>query len=206
MTQENYIYIVFSATPYLMGRAIRRITGESYNHASIALDENLTRMYGFARRYYRIPLYGGFVKESHARYHVNGKTANIRLCRLPVTREQYEGIESRLATMHSRAEDYIYNHISALAALFHRPIPAKNAYTCVEFCIEILHSAGVDLEPGKFYSVGDVEKLLRPFVIYTGPMPDGGEEDAAYYAKRPVFSPTWVTLREIFRLLPRLGG
>lgn len=206
MTQQRYIYVVFSATPYLIGRAIRRITGECYNHASIALDRDLTRMYGFARRYYRIPLYGGFVKESHARYHVNGRSTDIRLCRIPVTREQYEALETRLATMHSRAKDYIYNHFSALGALIRKPIPARDAYTCVEFCVEILHDLGICVDPGKYYSVGDIEKLLRGFTVYTGPMPYSGEADTDYYAKRPVFSPTWVTLREIFKLLPRLGA
>lgn len=202
----KHIYVVFSATPYIVGKAIRHITGEEYNHASIALDADLSRMYGFARRYYRIPLYGGFVKESLARYRIGGKAADIRLCRLPVSEAQYRALEERLATMHSRAQDYIYNHISALGALLHKRVPARDAYTCVEFCVEILHDLGIALDPGKYYSIGDVEEMLRPFAVYTGPIPAPKEKDEAYYAWRPVFSPTWVTLRELFKLLPRLGG
>jgi hypothetical protein len=67
--QTQYVYIVFSSTPYRIGKFIRRLTREAYNHVSIALDPDLTKMYGFARRYYRTPFYGGFVRESLSRYH-----------------------------------------------------------------------------------------------------------------------------------------
>lgn len=203
---QHYIYVVFSATPYLIGKAIRRITGEVYNHASIALDEDLTRMYGFARRYYRTPLYGGFVRESRSRYHVNGKSTHIHLCRLPVTEQQHKALEAQLTQMYSKRDQYIYNHLSALGALFHKPIKAKEAYTCVEFCVQILHELGIDADPNKYYSVGDLEQLLHPFAIYTGPMPSDGEFDAVYYAKKPIPHPTLTTLRDIFKLLPRLGA
>lgn len=202
----NHIYVVFSATPYIIGRAIRKITGEKYNHASIALDPDLTQMYSFARRFYRTPLYGGFVKESRARYHLGNKASQICICKIPVTQEQYTAIDYKLTTMYSRADAYIYNHISALGAMLRRQIPAKDAYTCVEFCTRILHDLGMDVDPAKYHSVCDLEQLLSEHVIYTGPMPADGKDDTAYYAKRPVSSPTWVTLREIFKLLPRLGA
>ncbi len=201
---QNYIYIVFSATPYLMGKMIRRITGETYNHVSIALDEELTQMYGFARRHFRTPLYGGFVKESHARYHFNGKSTQICLCKLPVTQEQYTALQDNLTTMQQQEKDYLYNHISAMGALIHKPIPAKNAYTCIEFCVQILHDAGVDIDPKKYYSVGNVAKMLEQFVIYTGPMPNNGEEDPAFFAKQSALPSAWRTVRDICKLVPRI--
>ena len=203
---QKHIYVVFSATPYLIGHAIRRITGEVFNHTSIALDEDLTRMYGFARRYYRTPLYGGFVRESRSRYQVNGKGTQIRICKLPVTAEQFSALETLLEGMYDRKDTYIYNHISALGALVRKPIRARDAYTCVEFCVEVLHSMGIPLDPHKFYSVGDVERMLMPYTVYTGPMQDADEFDAAYYSKKPIPFPTLTTLREMCKLLPRLGA
>lgn len=202
---QDHIYIVFSATPYFIGKAIRKITGETYNHASIALDEDLSRMYGFARRYYRTPLYGGFVRETLSRYHVNGQSTQVQICKLPVTTEQYITVEKRLTRMHEAKDVYIYNHISALGALLRKPIRAMNAYTCVEFCVEILHELGLDLDPKKYYSVGDVEKILRTYEVYTGPMPQCQEFDEAYYAKKPVAHPTLTTVCELLKILPRLG-
>ena len=86
--EKQHIYVVFSSTPYKMGKFIRAMTRESYNHVSIALDESLSQMYSFSRRYYRTPLYGGFVHESRSRYHVNGDATRICLCALPVTSQQ----------------------------------------------------------------------------------------------------------------------
>jgi len=106
----NNIYVVFSATPYLIGKAIRHVTGQTYNHVSIALDENLAQMYGFARRFYRTPLYGGFVKETLSRYQVNGKATQICVCKLPVTEDQYNALAARLNIMFSdkkRSNDQI---------------------------------------------------------------------------------------------------
>lgn len=202
--KQYSIFVVFSSTPYFIGKMIRRITGETYNHVSIALDADLSRMYSFARRYYRTPFYGGFVRESHSRYHVNGKNTDICLCRLPVTGRQYETLEALLTQMCNNKEQYIYNHLSAMGALFHKRIKAKDAYTCTEFCVPILHSLGIDLDPDQYYSVGDVERLLRPFAIYTGPMPASGEYDTVYYAKKPIPHPILTTLRDICKLIPRL--
>ena len=75
MEQQKSLYVLFSATPYRMGKCIRFITGEPYNHVSIATEEDLRECYGFARRYYETPFYGGFVTERPSRYIHNGPAA-----------------------------------------------------------------------------------------------------------------------------------
>lgn len=198
-----YIYIVFSATPYRMGKFIRRFTGEAYNHVSIALDEKLTRMYGFARRYYHTPFYGGFVRESLSRYHVNGNATQVRVCRIAVTSAQYEDLEQLLLQMEQDQEHYLYNHLSAAASIFRRPVKVCNAYTCVEFCVRILNELGIEADPERYYTVGQIETLLLPYSIYTGPIPDAREYDAVYYARKPLAHPTLTTLKAITELLRR---
>lgn len=199
----QFVYIVFSATPYRIGKFIRAFTKETYNHASIALDEQLTRMYGFSRRYYRTPFYGGFVRESLSRYHVCGKATDVRICRLPVTKAQYEALEQLLLQMEQEQERYLYNHLSAAACLFRRPVKIKDAYTCIEFCVRILKDLGIDVDPDQYYTVGQVEQLLRAYAIYTGPMPQPQEYDAVYYAPKPVAHPTFTTFKAIAALLRR---
>lgn len=197
------IYVVFSATPYKIGKLIRGLTRENYNHISIALDEDLTRMYGFARRYYRTPFYGGFVRESRSRYHLNGKAADIRICRLPVTPLQYQALYHTLEGMHQNQNAYPYNHLSVATALFHHPVKVRDAYTCIEFCVHILHTLGIDLDPDKYYSIGELEQLLRPYTIYTGPMPAPEEYDYDFYAQKPLRQPVVATLSSILTLLRR---
>jgi len=201
---EKYLYIIFASTPYKIGKMIRRITGDTYNHACIALDENLEQMYGFARRYYHTPLYGGFVRESISRYHVNGESAQMRVCRIPVTEEQYKTLSQLLADMLKRQEHYIYNHLSALCALFHKPLKIKDAFICVEFVVHILHSVGIPLDPNHYYSVGDLEALMRPYEFYTGPAPDTEIIDTTYYAQKPLPHPIITTFCAIFELFERL--
>lgn len=202
--EQRYIYIVFSSTPYKVGKLIRKVTREEYNHVSISLDEALTQMYSFSRRYYRLPLYGGFVHESRSRYHIEGRATQICVCALPVTTRQYVTLQSLLLDMHRKNRLYIYNHLSALGAIIHMPIRAKDAYTCVEFCVKILRDLGVDIKPGKYYSVGDIHALLGSYTVYTGIMPEPDSFDESYFAKKPVSYPALTTLRDMFKLLPRL--
>lgn len=204
--ENRYLYIVFSSTPYRVGKMIRKFTREAYNHVSIALDGDLNQMYGFARRYYHTPLYGGFVKESTSRYHFNGQTAQVRICRLPVTGAQYQQISTRLHTMHAQKEQYLYNYLSVFVAPFRRLVPVKNAYICVEFCARLLQEISFPVERRKYYSVGDLEALLRPYAVYSGPIPDTHGLDEAYYAEKPIPHPIWTSLRSFLALFPRLGN
>lgn len=203
---DAYLYIVISSTPYRMGKAIRRFTREPYNHVSISLDPELTQMYGFARRYFHTPFYGGFVRESTSRYRFDGQAATIRLCRIPVTGQQYQQVKTRLETMYGEKERYLYNYFSALAALFRRRLRVQDSYTCIEFATEVLWELGLPVDPEKYYSVGDLEALLRPYAVYTGAIPDTADYDAAYYGKKPVPHPVLASLRSFFALFPRLGA
>ena len=183
--EQKYLYFVLSRTPYKIGRLIRAFTREEYNHASIALSTN-DAMYSFARRHRCKALFAGFVKESVARYHLNGQPAQIKVFRLPVTTEQHQNIANILEKMYAHRYQYLYNHLSAISAMWKKLTPAKNALICVEFCIHILHRIGYDVDPDRYYSVCDLGKLLDGHCIYTGPMPVPNEEDPDYFDLRPV--------------------
>lgn len=183
---------------------IRRCTGEPYNHVSIALDPELKEMFSFARRYYRTPLYGGFVKETPSRFCVNGRHAYIQVCKLPVTTEQHQALSQRLQHMLTHQDYYLYNHLSALTAVLHHPVALKEAYTCVEFCVECLHRLGLPVTPGKYYSLEMLRQLLKEQVVYTGYIQDPGDFDPVFYHRRPVTYPLLCTLRDMVALLPRL--
>ena len=200
---QNYLYVLFSATPYRMGRMIRLVTGEPFNHVAIAMEEDLTKLYAFARRYYHTPFYGGFVTERPYRYHHNGATAQIRLYRLPVTEEQWNRLHKRLSDMSTKAEHYLYNHLSAAAAPFHRKIRVKDAYTCAEFTVSILQELGLDFNSRRFYSIGDIAERLVPYHFYDGEFPVPPEEGSAFFASKPVRHPVFTSARDIFALFWR---
>lgn len=203
--EEQNLYVVFASTPYKMGRMIRCVTGAEYNHVSISLDPNLKTMYGFARRYKRTPFYGGFVIEKPCRYKVNGKNAHIKVCKLPVSKAGFQSIKSLISSMEQQKEQYLYNHLSVFGMPLKKRVPVKNAYICVEFCIQVLQLAGMDVDPEKYYSLQQTEALLEPYVIYTGPMLQDDSTDPVFYAKKPVPHPILTSVKSMFALLPRIG-
>jgi hypothetical protein len=107
--------------------------------------------------------------------------------------------------MYTNANAYLYNHFSVLGALFRKPIRVKDAYTCVEFCVNILRKLGFVPESHRYYTVGNLEQMLASYTVYTGDMYPCTEYDTAYYAKWPVPFPVLTSFRDICRLLPRLA-
>ena len=200
---QRYLYVVFSSTPNKMGKTIRAFTGSRYNHVSIALDESLSQMYSFARRFYRTPFYGGFVKESLSRYHIGGQSAQICVGRLPVTEKQYQGLKTHLAEMHQRQDRYLYNHLSALAVPFRRRIKIRDTSICVDFVSQLLGSVGI-IPENKYYSVTELERLLRPYGFYSGPAPEATVYDATYFSPKPVPHPVITTALAFIELAERL--
>ena len=199
---QRYVYIVFSATPYKIGKLIRTITKERYNHVSLALDRELENMYSFARRYYHTPFYGGFVRESRARYHLNGVPAQVKICRLAVSEKDFEDLAQRLRKMYERREDFLYNHISVLTVPFRRLVHLKDAAICTEFVAGQLQELGMAVDSRRYYSVGALEQLLADQTVYEGDAPKALQEDPAFFAHHPV--PYFTTARTFGRLLQRL--
>lgn len=203
--EQRYLYIVFSATPYRMGRLIRFVTREPYNHVSIATEGDLKRLYAFARRYYRTPLYGGFVTEEPCRYHHKGSTAQICLCRLPLSDSQWLTLESRLQRMEESPRRYLYNHISALLAPLHCKVSVPDAFTCAEFTISVLQELGFPFRENRFYTICQIAQRLEPFRIYSGEFPVPEKEDEIFFAVRPLRHPFYSITLDILKLFWRMA-
>lgn len=188
-----------------MGRCIRFVTGEPYNHVSIATEQDLSDLCAFARRYYHTPFYGGFVSEQPCRYHHNGRTARIALYRLPVTGEQYNALQQRLAKMNASADRYLYNHLSALAAPFHCKITIRDAYTCAEFTVSVLQQLGFGLSTRKFYTISDIQQKLAEYHLYTGEFPLPNQLGSRFFDTSAVPHPVFASTRDILRLFWRMA-
>ena len=201
---DNYIYIIFSATPSRIGRTIRFVVREPYNHVSISLDEEMENMFGFARRHYNTPFWGGFVRESLSRYHIGTESADVCICKLPVTAQQFKQTEALLNQMQISSNKYIYNYISAISSLIHKRVQVKDAYTCVEFCVHILKNLGFEVTEKEYYTVCGLQKQLSPYIHYTGKMPLPVKPDTDYLSRQPAVMGMIVSCRDILRLIPRL--
>ncbi|MBQ7002138.1 MAG: hypothetical protein IJN67_14070 [Oscillospiraceae bacterium] len=203
MEQQKCLYILFSATPYRIGKCIRFITGEPYNHVSIATEEDLRECYGFARRFYETPFYGGFVTERPSRYIHNGCVSKIRLYRLPLTNAQWLKLDTLLQNMRSQPERYLYNHLSAMMAPMHLKVRVRDAFTCAEFVVSVLSRLGFDFDPTRFYTIGGIAKRLEDYHVYTGQFPTMGEKDHTFFQPHPLPHPVYTSAMSIFALLWR---
>lgn len=203
MNEQKYLYILFSATPYRMGRWIRFVTGEPYNHVSIATEDDLRECYSFARRYCCTPFYGGFVREHPSRYYHNGRISRIRLYRLPLTQMQWQKLEDTISYMCGHADRFLYNHLSVLTAPVHRKVQVRDAFTCAEFVVSVLSSLGFDFNPKRFYTIGSIAKRLSDYHIYTGKFPAEDDEDSVFFHPHPLRHPIFASARSFFTLLWR---
>ena len=201
------IYIVFSATPYKMGRMIRTVLHSRYNHISLAFDEDLSTMYSFARFHVNFPLYGGFVTESLRRHFNGGHSSLIKVCRLEIKDENYRCLRQFVSDMESNGGRYIYNFYSAMFTPLHIRCLIRDSYTCSEFVGDALSIAGLDIPRGTFHSLKKTERILSPFVIYEGECalyadaPDWGSDH--FPEKMGRISGTAATARSFGRLTAR---
>ena len=204
-SKTKYVYILFSATPYRMGRWIRHVTGEPYNHVAIATDESLRDLYSFARRFYRTPFYGGFVTEHPDRYRHKGQISDVRMYRLPVTEQRWKKLNKRLLEMQEHPEHYLYNHLSVLAVPLGRKVAVQDAYTCAEFVVSALSDLGYGYDPARFYSIAQIAEPLENYHIYTGKFPAENGSDPTFFQSRPVPHPALVTARSMLQLCWRVA-
>jgi len=165
---QKHIYIVFSCTGTRIGAMIRYVTRNKYNHVSIALEGELSKMYSFTRYRANAPFVAGFSEESPLRYFCDN--TDVKICSIPVSDEKYNEVFTYIDNIQKNAKRYIYNYLSALLVPTGKKICIPDAYTCLEFGVHILSRYGVieGVSDRSFYNIVDLEKLLESYVAYEG--------------------------------------
>ena len=193
------IYVVISATKSKMGKCIRLLTNNSYNHVSISFDEDLSDMVSFARYYREMPFYGGYVHESIERYN----DAEIILYKITLDDESYHNVRSEVRKFEENTKDYVYHTINAFLCPFNKEIYIEHAYTCLSFVLTLLNKTQLKLP--RIYSIKEFMKLIEPFKIYEGSLEEFYlKSDPKYlknFSKTEIFLKTYSQQR---KLLTRL--
>lgn len=141
---KKKIYIVMTQTGTLLSRVLKLLSKDTYNHASIALDDKLEEMYSFGRLNAYNPFVGGFVKES-PNYGTFKRFSNTdaMIVTLEITCEQYENVKKMLSLMYLEKEKYHYNYKGLFAAFFVKQIKKINRFYCSEFVKHVLTENGI---------------------------------------------------------------
>lgn len=194
----QHLYVMLSRTDTGMGRLIRFVTGEEYNHVSLCLDGDLQHFVSFARYRRDVPLAGGYVPETAARLRACGKSMPVRIYKIDICQEDADQL-AELFQMAGRTS-LVYNSLGALLGRWHIRCAIPGAYTCLEFAGRIL---------GNFYStITALEEALEGFEIYHGELFDilnsSTRRDDVFFEKRGFGRGTWDTLKHFKTLLWRI--
>ena len=165
------VYIMITQTGTKFSKVLQLFTQAPYNHASIALDENLESLYSFARQNLYIPIFAGFVKEDIN----NGvyKSHDNTLCeiyRISITEKQYISLQKSIDEFEKNEDKYGYNFLGLLTMLFNIPYHRAHHYVCSQFVAYLLHdSKSINFK--KHYSLirpHDFTSLSELDLIYSG--------------------------------------
>lgn len=169
------VYIVLTQTGTILSRAVKLYTGKQYNHASIALDEDLEELYSFGRVNPYNAFVGGFVKEginigTFKRFY----NTKAQVYSMDVTDEQYEAIKYNIYDIRDKKDDYTFNFKGILFAAVNYKYSGENRFYCSEFVKYVLEQSNVNtkalpsiIRPEDFRNLDNMklcyEGLLRDY-------------------------------------------
>lgn len=186
------VYLLLTDTGTVFSTAIKKYTRKPYNHASLALDQQLTEVYSFARKKVYNPFIGGFVQEDVTKHLLYGASCEI-YC-LTITPLQYEQLQRILNQFEQDKARYKYNLLGVLAIPLHRDIYRENAYFCSQFVAYAIGQAGISLidKPAHLITPDDFRQCEQVELVYAGKVQDYLIQEKPEFALEPE-----ATLREL---------
>ncbi|GKX31201.1 hypothetical protein SH1V18_36810 [Vallitalea longa] len=174
-------YIMLSDTGSVLNRLIKFYTKVPYNHVSLALDEDLNEMYSFGRKFPRNPLIGGFVREYiHEGTYARFKNTKCLVCRMDITKEQYDELVKNIEHFKKRKRRYYYNILGIFTVLLNIPVRVPYGYVCTHFVSHIYERSGVKLFNKRSTLVSTVDfyhlDKLRLHKVYEGKLSEFNHE------------------------------
>lgn len=174
------VYIVLTQTGTILSLAVKLYTGKQYNHASIALDEDLEELYSFGRVNPYNAFVGGFVKEG-----INKGTfkrfsnTKAKIYSMEVTDEQYEAIKENIYDIRDRKDCYHFNFLGIIFAGVNKNYERKNRFYCSQFVKHVLDEGNVNTNKlPKVVKPQDFERLNNLSCIYEGLLKNYTKESA----------------------------
>jgi len=201
--EENFVYVVFIVTNTNIGKMIRLFTRNQFSHVTLAFDQDLRKMYSFARYRINSPISGGFVVEQPKRYLMGNKDVFVKICKLTISQEEHRYIQTELSYFNNNKEEMIYNTLNAVLSLWNKKIDARNTYTCLEFVTHLLHMENV-------MSIRQLEQSLDQYLIYQGSLKKIARMEQyfedEFFQKRHVFGVFVDTVYHFKRVIGRALG
>lgn len=163
------IYIILTHTGTTLSKIIKTYTRCEFSHVSIALDEDLNRMYSFGRLHPYNPFWGGFVHEAidKGTFKRFKKTVAV-VYGLEIEDEQYDLIEKNIARMQAEKEKYKFNIIGLVGVVLKIKMGRKNSFYCAEFVKYLIERAEITNDLPEIIKPEDFKKIQGLEQLYTG--------------------------------------
>lgn len=138
------IYLLLTRTGTLFSRFLGLFEKQKYIHVSLGLDEELSELYSYGRRYLYFPLLSGFVKEDpEGPIYGHFTKAVCKVSSLEITKEQYEKLLHILDDFKMNRKKTRYGFINLIFMNFHLSYPRKYRLVCSQFVGKALAEAGI---------------------------------------------------------------
>ena len=142
--ETRKIYIILTYTGTVLSKIIKYYTKAEFSHISIALDENLDRMYSFGRLNPYNPFIGGFVVEGiNIGTFKRFKNTKAAVYSIEITNNEYKKIKSAIKKIKRKQSIYKFNVIGLFASGFNIKVKKDNSFYCAEFIKYLLDEAKV---------------------------------------------------------------
>ena len=132
-------FVLLSRSQTSIARKIRKVTGDTFSHSSLAFDERLETLVSFARRFRCVPVPAGLVREHlDAGYLGHHQNIFLRLFEFEVSEDALLKMKGRVDNMLREYKRYKYDIKGLFAS--HKGIRKERPYRyfCSGFVSEIL--------------------------------------------------------------------
>ena len=170
MFKLKKIYIVLTYSGTNLSKIIKHWTKDEFSHVSIALDEDLQKMYSFGRLHPYNPFWAGLVHEvpNEGTYKRFFRT-KTNIYSIEVEDQQFVNLRNIIYNMLENRKKYNINIIGLLAIGFKKEIKMHNYFYCAEFVKYVLEKANIDVNlPEKMVRPEDFKSIENKTLEYRG--------------------------------------
>ena len=169
------IYVMLTKSNTVLATFIRKITRTEFSHSSLALDDNMSEMYSFARVKDNNPFVGRFIPEYLdkgilKKYEHIGCLVFMK----EITDEEYAEIVIFIDGIKNSEQEYKFNIIGLIGCGVNKPFERKYRLCCSQFvskAISCVHDIDLPRHPMSMHPNSfRVTKGLR--LVYSGPIKD----------------------------------
>jgi DNA polymerase III alpha subunit (gram-positive type) len=140
---KKYVYVLLTDTKSMFSKVARHITGDPYNHVSVALDDTLTTGFTFNISN-GLSRTGGFLREDLKK---EMRGSRYSMYRVAVTPEMYLKLENRLNDYFTKVSETSYNFFGLVNAIARKGIfkDEEGQMICSQFVASLLHEIGITI-------------------------------------------------------------